>query len=136
MTATLPIIDLLCEIPSFRRLLACMLRAFPPMNVSSTSTSPPSFPPLVVKLGGDVEVDETFIGGKARNMHASKRRKLGISQSKSMIGKVAVMGLLERHRKDDGGSQVRTLVIANRKKHQLETSVTDNVEQGANLYTD
>ncbi|MGH7484295.1 MAG: hypothetical protein ACREMY_01665 [bacterium] len=34
------------------------------------------------KLGGDVEVDETFIGGKARNMHATKRRRLGISQSR------------------------------------------------------
>src|SRR2546430_1154760 len=38
------------------------------------------------KLDGQIEVDETFIGGKARNMHKSKRERLGISQSKSMIG--------------------------------------------------
>src|SRR5258708_25922452 len=88
------------------------------------------------KLGGDVEVDETFIGGKARNMHKSKRERLGISQSRSMIGKDALMGLLERHTKDDGGSQVRFKVIANRKKHQLEAVVTENVAIGANLYTD
>jgi transposase-like protein len=43
------------------------------------------------KMGGHIEVDETFIGGKARNMHASKRERLGISQSRSMVGKVAVM---------------------------------------------
>jgi transposase-like protein len=88
------------------------------------------------KLGGDVEVDETFIGGKARNMHAAKRKRLRISQSRSMIGKVAVMGLLERHTKDEGGAQVRFKVIANRKKHQLEQVVTENVTLGANLYTD
>lgn len=87
------------------------------------------------KLGGEVEADETFIGGKARNMHASKRRRLGISQSRSMIGKVAVMGLLERHSKT-GGSKVRTQVILNRKKNQLEQVVTENVEVGAALYTD
>jgi transposase-like protein len=88
------------------------------------------------KLNGEVEADETFIGGKARNMHAAKRRRLGISQSRSMIGKVAVMGLLERHRKDDGGAQVRFKVIANRKKHQLESIITEHVETGASLYTD
>jgi len=88
------------------------------------------------KLDGHVEVDETFIGGKARNMHAAKRRRLGISQSRSMIGKVAVMGLLERHRKDEGGAQVRFKVIANRKKHQLESVITEHVESGASLYTD
>jgi hypothetical protein len=86
------------------------------------------------KLSGDVEVDETFIGARSRNMHKSKRERLGISQSNSMAGKVAVMGLLERHGKD--GSQVRLEVIANRKKHQLEQSVTENVAAGANLYTD
>jgi transposase-like protein len=85
------------------------------------------------KFGGEVEVDETFIGGRARNMHASKRKRLGISQSKSMIGKVAVMGLLERH---GDGSRVRTEVIRNRRKHQLEDVVTDNVEYGATLHTD
>src|SRR5215831_6102764 len=88
------------------------------------------------KMGGHVEVDETFIGGKARNMHAAKRRRLGISQSRSMIGKVAIMGLLERHRKDEGGARVRFQVIANRKKHQLETVVSEHVESGTNLYTD
>lgn len=88
------------------------------------------------KLNGEVEADETFIGGKARNMHAAKRKRLGISQSRSMIGKVAVMGLLERHRKDDGGAQVRFQVIANRKKHQLEAVISEHVESGASLYTD
>jgi len=85
------------------------------------------------KLGGEIEADETFIGGKARNMHAAKRKRLGISQSQSMIGKVAVMGLLQRHGE---GSKVRTQVIANRKKHQLEQIVGEHVEVGANLYTD
>src|SRR5687768_10557198 len=85
------------------------------------------------KLGGEIEADETFIGGKARNMHAAKRKRLGISQSQSMIGKVAVMGLLQRHGE---GSKVRTQVIANRKKHQLESIVVENVEAGATLYTD
>ena len=68
------------------------------------------------KLNGEVEADETFIGGKARNMHKGKRDRLGISQSRSMIGKVAVMGLLKRHGE---GSRVRTQVILNRKKHHL-----------------
>jgi len=85
------------------------------------------------KLNGQIEADETFIGGKARNMHAAKRKRLGISQSQSMIGKVAVMGLLQRHGE---GSKVRTQVITNRKKHQLEQIFAENVEIGAALYTD
>ena len=89
------------------------------------------------KMNGQIEADETFIGGKARNMHAAKRKRLGISQSRSMIGKVAVMGLLERNGgKDDGGAQVRTLVIANRKKHLMESTITKNVEAGSTIYTD
>jgi transposase-like protein len=63
------------------------------------------------KLDGSVEVDETYIGGKARNMHAAKRKRLGMSQSRSMLGKVAVLGLLDRHGKD-GTSQIRTAVVA------------------------
>jgi transposase-like protein len=86
------------------------------------------------KLGGEVEVDETFIGGKSRNMHKRKRDSLGISQSNSMAGKVAVMGLLERH--GEGRTKVRTQVIRNRKKHQLEQSVCENVDTGSTVYTD
>ena len=86
------------------------------------------------KLNGEVEADETFIGGKARNMHAAKRKRLGISQSRSMIGKVAVMGLLARH--DEDGSSVRLQVISNRKKHQLEATIGANVEVGSSIYTD
>jgi len=86
------------------------------------------------KLNGEVEADETFIGGKARNMHAAKRKRLGISQSRSMIGKVAVMGLLERH--GENGSQIRTEVISNRRKHQLESTIGQNVELGSSIYTD
>jgi len=86
------------------------------------------------KLNGHVEADETFIGGKARNMHAAKRKRLGISQSRSMVGKVAVMGLLARHGED--GSKVRLEVIKNRKRHQLESSITEHVEVGSAIYTD
>src|SRR6478672_5135719 len=39
------------------------------------------------KLGGEVEVDETYIGGKARYMHKDKRERLGMSQKASMVGK-------------------------------------------------
>jgi transposase-like protein len=46
------------------------------------------------------------------------------------------MGLFERHIKDEGGAQFRFKVIANRKKHQLESVITEHVEQGASLYTD
>jgi transposase-like protein len=86
------------------------------------------------KLGGEVEVDETFIGGKSRNMHRSKQQALGISQSNSMAGKIAVMGLLERH--DAGKTRVRTEVIANRKRNQLQRTINANVVEGSVIYTD
>ena len=50
------------------------------------------------KMVGEVEVDETFIGGKARNMHAAKRREK--IKGRGVAGKTAVIGLLERHGKD------------------------------------
>jgi transposase-like protein len=85
----------------------------------------------VNKIGGpgsEVEVDETFIGGKARNMHLSKReRRITGTGGKD---KTAVMGLLER------GGEVRTEVISNRKKALLHAEVKKHVEAGAALYTD
>jgi transposase-like protein len=50
-----------------------------------------------------------------------------------MVGKVAVMGLLQRH---GAGSKVRVGVISNRRKHQLETTIGEHVELGATIYSD
>ncbi len=83
------------------------------------------------KLGGDsgeVEVDETFIGGKARNMHVSKRqRRITGTGGKD---KTAVMGIMER------GGKLRAVVVPNRRKAALQTEVRKHVEAGAALYTD
>ncbi len=78
--------------------------------------------------GGEVEADETFIGGKARNMHkAVKARRITGTGGRD---KTAVMGILER------GGHVRTVVIENRRKHVLQGEVKKHVESGAALYTD
>lgn len=80
------------------------------------------------RLGGEVEADETFIGGKARNMHVSKRdRRITGTGGKD---KTAVMGMLER------GGNVRTIVIPNRRKSALQSEVRKHVEAGSALYTD
>lgn len=50
--------------------------------------------PSPAQLSGEVEVDETFIGGKARNMHAKKRKQAITGTGPK--DKVAVMGILER----------------------------------------
>jgi transposase-like protein len=86
------------------------------------------------KLSGDVELDETFIGGKARNMHFKQRQRLGITKGASMAGKVAVMGLLERH--PEKGSRVRLATIPNNKRKHLMPHVAAHVEQGATVHTD
>ena len=88
------------------------------------------------KLGGHVEVDETFIGARSRNMHADKRRRMGMSKGRGGLGKVAVMGLLERHSKD-GHSTVRLHVAGKQlRKGAVQGIVRDNVETGAAIYTD
>ena len=80
------------------------------------------------KMTGEVEVDETFIGGKARNMHKDKRaEKIHGTGGRD---KTPVMGLLERN------GQVRTVVVDNRKKGVLQTEVRKNVSAGAALYSD
>ncbi len=80
------------------------------------------------KLGGDVEVDETFIGGRARNMHLNRRRSKITGTGGS--GKAVVMGILER----DG--EVKAMVVPTRRKQALHAVVKECVEEGANLYTD
>ncbi|MGA2537535.1 MAG: IS1595 family transposase [Terracidiphilus sp.] len=80
------------------------------------------------KLAGEVEADETFIGGKSRNMHKSEReRRITGTGGKD---KTVVMGLLER------GGKVRAKVIAGRKRKELHAEVRKHVEPGSALYTD
>jgi transposase-like protein len=88
------------------------------------------------KIDGSVEVDETYIGGKARNMSFAKRKRIFKgSHRNAFLGKVAVLGLLDRHGKD-GVSQIRTAIVAGRKKGHLQPIVRANVEAGSALHTD
>jgi len=82
------------------------------------------------KLSGEVEADETFIGGKARNMHKSvhERRISGMGQSAK--DKTIVMGVLER------GGKIRTQLIPDRQKHTLQPVIRKHVDPGTALYTD
>ncbi len=79
-------------------------------------------------LGGEVEVDETFIGGKARNMHADKRGEK--IQGRGPVGKAIVAAVLER------GGKVRAKVVTTRKKRDLHGLIRENVAPGSNLYSD
>lgn len=85
------------------------------------------------KLKGIIEVDETFIGGKARFMHRDRQSRA--VNGRGPIGKVAVMGLLDRHG-PDGHSTVRAKVIADRKRRTLAGEVRKNVTSGAEVITD
>ena len=84
-----------------------------------------------VPLGGSgipVEVDETFVGGAARFMHADKRkRRITVTGTKD---KTAVMGILER------GGEVRASVIHNRKRKLIHSTIKTHVAAGAAIHSD
>jgi transposase-like protein len=79
------------------------------------------------KLSGHVEVDETFVGGKARNMHKNKRAKVA---KRGASGKAIVVGVLQR------GGKVRAEVVENRERAAVQTIVKENVQPGSDLFTD
>jgi transposase-like protein len=85
------------------------------------------------KLGGGrepVEVDETFIGGKPKNMHAAKRLKMKTALN-GYAEKAIVIGMLDRDSR-----QVRTKVIPNVKRDTLQTEILNAIEHKATVYTD
>jgi transposase-like protein len=88
----------------------------------------------LTKLGGGgtpVEVDETFIGGKARFMHRDKRERMSSRGGmQGGQGKAVVMGLLER------GGKVKAAVIPHRRENLPEQIVREMVEPGAEVHTD
>jgi len=82
------------------------------------------------KMGGNgpIEIDETFVGGKVKNMHKSRRVK-GMNYSAGN-GKTIVMGMLER------GGKVRAKVIADRKLHNMQPVIDENINPGSHIITD
>jgi hypothetical protein len=76
------------------------------------------------KMRGTVEVDESFIGGKARNMHKGKRKAKGTGPA----GKAVVMGLLERHGE---GSKVHTHVVESNSRKAIQPIIRASVEAGS-----
>lgn len=80
------------------------------------------------KLTGEVEADETYIGGKARNMHKDKQQK--VLKAEGSFRKAVVMGMLER----DGEVRAKVLKVASAKV--LAREIRANVEPGSTLYTD
>ena len=80
------------------------------------------------KFAGEVEVDETYIGGKARNMHKHVRvRKITGTGGKD---KAVVFGMIER------GGFVRAEVVQDTRASTLQARIKHAVEPGASVYTD
>jgi transposase-like protein len=85
----------------------------------------------ILKMEGECEADESFIGGLAKNMHAKKRKHLGTGGA----GKTAVVGILRR-KNNTSKSRVRAKVIPNVKAETLQPEIKQTVKKGAKLYTD
>ncbi len=80
------------------------------------------------KLAGEVEVDESFIGGKSRNMHAKRRAE--VITGTGGADKAIALGMVER------GGNVRTFAVPTRRKHELHRKVRETVKAGSALFTD
>ncbi len=86
-------------------------------------------------FNGEVEADETYIGGKAKNMHFARRKRVVKGTGGVGSGKTAVMGLLERPRGSEH-SLVRTHILPDTKQRTMQEVVRRHVAPGASLFTD
>jgi transposase-like protein len=89
--------------------------------------------------GGAVEVDESYVGGKIKNMHKDRKIRLQRIHSElpkwkstaRFVGKTSVMGILDRE-----SHQIRAKVVPNTRRETLQREILANVNRGASVYTD
>ncbi len=84
----------------------------------------------VTPMRGPVEADESFHGGKPKNMHRSRRLRLNAG-ARGFTDKTAVFGMLDRETR-----QVRAQVVPNVKRETLQKAILDGVGSGTTIYTD
>jgi transposase-like protein len=87
----------------------------------------------IEKLSGEVEADETYIGGLARNMHVDRNKRRG--RGTGGVGKAIVMGLLERPNKTNS-SRVKVTHVPNARRATVHGEIRQNVSAGSHVYTD
>lgn len=80
------------------------------------------------KMGGEVETDETFVGGAAANMHAKRREKK--ITGRGGVDKTPLQCIVQR----DG--EVRTFVVTNSDPSNIRGNILRHVDRDAALYTD
>jgi hypothetical protein len=88
----------------------------------------------IVKLGGEVEVDETFIGAKARNMHAKKKRERMQGRKGGSKHLTAVQGLLQRNGAEH--SKVILKAVKSVRKSVVQNNGREYVLKGSQVFTD
>ena len=81
-------------------------------------------------FAGPVEVDESYFGGRRRNMSNSRRKALA-DTGRGPVGKTAVVGIRDRATK-----QVRARVAERVDSENLQGFVIENTKPGAKVYTD
>jgi transposase-like protein len=86
----------------------------------------------IEKLSGEVEIDESYLGSDAKNMHRAKRKSFGTHGMHKGITdhKTAVLGIVQRKGK------VRARVVARTKKEDLIPIIHENVEPSSKVFTD
>ena len=86
------------------------------------------------KMSGEIEADESYIGGKARNMNAKQRGRARGRIGTGGMGKAIVMGLLERNK--DKASRVKVKHVPNAKRGTVQHEIREHVETGSLVCTD